>query len=638
MPEDHEQIVVRRKKLQALRERGIDPYPNDFRPDHTTAEVHARLSALGEAELARAGTLSIAGRVMAVRDFGKAGFLQVQDRAGRLQVHARRDRLGDEGFEVYRLLDLGDVIGVGGRPFRTRTGELTLEATALRLLAKALRPLPEKWHGLQDVETRYRQRYLDLIVNPEARRIFEVRARAVRYLRDFLVARGYLEVETPMMQPIAGGAAARPFVTHHDAPGRVRRPSPRGGLRNGRGAAPRPADLRHPVPARALAARAPQRPRPALRRPLRALRGASRDRQRLLRAERPRGSARALRGAAPRARGGRRRGARHGRGLPARARARAAAHGRGGRRHRPPGHAAHRCDIDPQMAGAVVDLERHLESGTLAALAHPYPITLPPEEGGTKVELPGLLIGAELARQLGVGTGDVVNLISPLGTPGPAGVVPRIKRFVVAGLFDSGMFDYDTTLAYMALPDAQRFFDLKGAVTGIEVRVRSVYDARAVARAIEAALGGFPYRARDWMEVNRNLFSALKLEKVVYGIVLCLIVVVAAFNILASLTMVVKEKRRDIAILKSMGGASGSIARIFILNGAVIGVAGTVLGNLLGLGGCWLLAHYRFVELPKDVFLVTTLPVRMDPINFLVVATVSVAICVVAALLPALLS
>ena len=217
MPEDHEQIVVRRKKLQALRERGLDPYPNDFRPDHTTAEVHARLSALGEAELARAAPLSIAGRVMALRDFGKAGFLQVQDRAGRLQVHARRDRLGDEGFEVYRLLDLGDVIGVAGRPFRTRTSELTLEATELRLLAKALRPLPEKWHGLQDVETRYRQRYLDLIVNPDARRIFDVRARAVRYLRDFLVARGYLEVETPMMQPIAGGAAARPFVTHHNA-------------------------------------------------------------------------------------------------------------------------------------------------------------------------------------------------------------------------------------------------------------------------------------------------------------------------------------------------------------------------------------------------------------------------------------
>jgi len=167
------------------------------------------------------------------------------------------------------------------------------------------------------------------------------------------------------------------------------------------------------------------------------------------------------------------------------------------------------------------------------------------------------------------------------------------------------------------------------------VRVQDVYAARGVARHIEEALGGFPYRARDWMEVNRNLFSALKLEKVVYGIVLCLIVVVAAFNILATLTMVVKEKRRDIAVLKSMGGSSPSIGRIFILNGAVIGVAGTVLGNVLGLGGCWLLARYQFVELPKDVFLVTTLPVRVDPVNFVVVAAVSVAICVVAALSPA---
>src|SRR5438093_880078 len=150
--------------------------------------------------------------------------------------------------------------------------------------------------------------------------------------------------------------------------------------------------------------------------------------------------------------------------------------------------------IDPQMAGAVVDLERHLENGTLAALATPHPITLPPEEGGTKVELPGLLIGAELARQLGVGTGDVVNLISPLGTPGPAGVVPRMKRFVVAGLFDSGMFDYDTTLAYMALPDAQRFFDLKRAVTGIEVRARAgrllAPRAPPVPRAAEGRLPG----------------------------------------------------------------------------------------------------------------------------------------------------
>ena len=291
--------------------------------------------------------------------------------------------------------------------------------------------------------------------------------------------------------------------------------------------------------------------------------------------------------------------------------------------------------IDPAAAGAVVDLERHLKVGRLDELARPREVTLPIEEGGGRVELPGLVLGGELARQLGVVSGEIVSVISPLGTPGPAGMVPRIKRFVVVGIFDSGMFDYDTQLAYMALGDAQRFFDMKGTVSCIEVRVRDVYDARAVARAVEAALGGFPYRARDWMEVNRNLFSALKLEKVVYGIVLCLIVVVAAFNILATLTMVVKEKRRDIAILKSMGGSNASIGRIFILNGAVIGVAGTVLGNLLGLAGCWFLARYQFIELPKDVFLVTTLPVRLDPVNFAVVGAVSVAICIVAALSPA---
>jgi lipoprotein-releasing system permease protein len=291
--------------------------------------------------------------------------------------------------------------------------------------------------------------------------------------------------------------------------------------------------------------------------------------------------------------------------------------------------------IDPTNAGAVVDVGRHLKSGGLADLARVHRVARAPDEGGGEVELGGILIGEELARQLGVSTGEAVNLISPLGRPSPAGMIPRVKRFVVAGVFDSGMFEYDTSLAYMGLRDAQQFFELDDGVGGIEVRAHDLYAARTLARAVERAVGGFPYRARDWMEVNRNLFSALKLEKVVYGIVLCLIVVVAAFNILATLTMVVKEKRRDIAILKSMGAANGAIARIFVLKGAVIGLTGTALGNVLGLAGCWLLAHYQFVELPKDVFLVTTLPVRLDPVNVLVVSAVSVGICVVAALSPA---
>jgi len=215
MPDDHEQIVVRRRKLADLREQGATAYPNDFRPDQSTGEVQARFGGLDDAALTGAPAVRIAGRIIAQRDFGKAGFLKVQDRVGTLQVYARRDTLGDDAFARYRTLDTGDVIGVSGRPFRTRTGELTVAADDLRLLAKALRPLPEKWHGLQDVEARYRQRYVDLIANPDTRRVFEVRSTVIRGLRDFLTGRGFLEVETPIMQPIYGGAAARPFVTHH---------------------------------------------------------------------------------------------------------------------------------------------------------------------------------------------------------------------------------------------------------------------------------------------------------------------------------------------------------------------------------------------------------------------------------------
>jgi lipoprotein-releasing system permease protein len=252
-----------------------------------------------------------------------------------------------------------------------------------------------------------------------------------------------------------------------------------------------------------------------------------------------------------------------------------------------------------------------------------------------RVELSGIIIGAELGRQLGVFLGDAVTLMSPRGVASPLGMVPKMKRFVIVGLFDSGMYDYDTALIYMALADAQSFLEVGDTVSGIEARVEEVYEAAAVARQLEARLGGFPYRARDWTEINRNLFAALKLEKMVYFIVLCLIVVVAAFNIFATLTMVVKEKRKDIAILKSMGASNGWIGRIFMLKGLVVGLVGTFLGNLGGLGGCWLLQRYQFIELPKDVFIVSTVPVRMDLSNFLVVAAVSVAICLLASLSPA---
>jgi lysyl-tRNA synthetase class 2 len=215
--EEQDQVVARRKKLAELRALG-PAYPNGFRPPDTAAALAARYANTPAAELdASPITAGIAGRLMARRDFGKAAFVQLQDRSGRLQVYVRQDEVGEDGFRTFRQLDLGDVAGFEGRLFRTKTGELTLLAATVRYLAKALRPLPEKWHGLQDVELRYRQRYLDLLVNPDVQSVFRRRAEIIAAVRRFFTDRGFLEVETPMMQPIAGGALARPFVTHHNA-------------------------------------------------------------------------------------------------------------------------------------------------------------------------------------------------------------------------------------------------------------------------------------------------------------------------------------------------------------------------------------------------------------------------------------
>ena len=210
-------IAARRRKLQELRERGIDPFPNDFRTTDSTADVQQRYAGQSREQLETCtDTVRVAGRVVGLRDFGRAAFLHIQDRAGRLQAYVKRDVAGEEAFATFKAMDLGDFAGIVGRPFRTRTDELTIEAKEIRLLAKALRPLPEKWHGLTDIEARYRQRYLDLVVNPESRAVFLLRSRLIERVRDFFTARDFIEVETPMMQPLAGGAAARPFVTHHN--------------------------------------------------------------------------------------------------------------------------------------------------------------------------------------------------------------------------------------------------------------------------------------------------------------------------------------------------------------------------------------------------------------------------------------
>src|SRR5216684_4115134 len=217
MSSEEEQIAQRRSNLEGLATLGVEIYPRAFdRRDAITALVEAhggRTHDELEADRAQAVT---GGRILAIRSFGKANFLGISDGHAKIQAYIRQDSLPPLDFEIFKLLDVGDWVGVEGRLFRTKTNELTVWASRLHFLSKCLLPLPEKWHGLTDVEIRYRQRYLDLVVNPDSRKVFETRSRIIAAIRDFMTARGYLEVETPMMQPIAGGALARPFVTHHN--------------------------------------------------------------------------------------------------------------------------------------------------------------------------------------------------------------------------------------------------------------------------------------------------------------------------------------------------------------------------------------------------------------------------------------
>ena len=209
---------LRRQKLAEIEKLGQAAYPNQFRFSHTMAQIRAQYdAATGESLEAERVNVAIAGRIMAIRAQGKAGFATLQQDGERLQIYVRLDAVGEQGFALYKLLDLGDHIGVSGYLFRTRTGELTVHVETITFLAKAMLAMPEKFHGLSDVELRYRQRYVDLFANLDSREVFVKRAKVLRAMRKFFDDRGYLEVETPMMQPIAGGAAARPFTTHHNA-------------------------------------------------------------------------------------------------------------------------------------------------------------------------------------------------------------------------------------------------------------------------------------------------------------------------------------------------------------------------------------------------------------------------------------
>jgi lipoprotein-releasing system permease protein len=287
--------------------------------------------------------------------------------------------------------------------------------------------------------------------------------------------------------------------------------------------------------------------------------------------------------------------------------------------------------VDPDRVGKVTELVTNLKAGHLEDLKKS-------KEG----EPPGIILGVELAKHLSVSLNDDIQVISPLGTMTPMGMMPKMKRFRVEGIFYSGMYEFDNTMAYVSIESAQKFFNMDHRVTGIEIKTNDIYNVKRIGTEIRRKLG-FPFWTKDWMEMNRNLFSALHLEKIAMFIILVLIVLVAAFNIISTLIMVVMEKNKDIAILKSMGAPSKSILKIFIIEGGVIGVVGTILGTILGLGAAFNLEKITsFVEnlfgfkiLSSDVYYIDKLPSQVNPGDVAMIVVTAILISLVATLYPA---
>ena len=277
--------------------------------------------------------------------------------------------------------------------------------------------------------------------------------------------------------------------------------------------------------------------------------------------------------------------------------------------------------VDPKNAARVVSFEEMIKEGSLASLEE--------DAGGSSP----IVVGRELSRQIGIGPGDIVTLLSPEGKLTPLGRSPNTKRFRVTGIFDSGMYEYDASMVFVSLKEAQDFLAMGDRVTGLEVRVDDIYESDKIAKQIQADLG-YPYWTKDWKVMNRSLFSALKLEKVTMFVILTMIVLVGALNIISTLVMVVMEKTRDIAILRAMGASAKSIMSIFMLQGLLVGLIGTMAGLASGLGICHLLGKYKFISLPADVYYISTLPVRVEFVDVWLVALAAVFISFVATLYP----
>ncbi len=277
--------------------------------------------------------------------------------------------------------------------------------------------------------------------------------------------------------------------------------------------------------------------------------------------------------------------------------------------------------IDIDTAGKVISLPKYLQTGSIEAMAT------------VKDGVGGVIVGKELAIRNSLRLGDMVQLISPQGKRTPIGAIPRVQNFRVVGIFRSGMYEFDANLAYLDLSQAQKFFEMGDGVTGIEVKLSDIYQAPVLGRLIEKSLGS-PIWTRTWREMYRNLFAALKLEKAAMFVILTFIVLVAAFNIIISLIMLVVEKSRDIAILKALGATSDKIMRIFIIQGMMVGIVGTLLGLAAGLGGLAFLARYPIIELPPEIYTIATLPVDAHGVDIAVVCIVALTICFLATLYP----
>ncbi len=279
--------------------------------------------------------------------------------------------------------------------------------------------------------------------------------------------------------------------------------------------------------------------------------------------------------------------------------------------------------IDPAAARTVISLEEDMFRGSLRNLAEDR-------------EPPGIIIGKSLARLLGVTVGDSLNMLSPSGQKSAAGFTPKIKIFQVAGLFDTGMYEYDSSLAYVNLQAARDILGFEDdLVSGLEVKLEDVYAARRIGQRVEAALGQSPYVVQTWIEMNKSLFSALKLEKNAMGVILVMIVLVGSFSIITTLIMLVMEKKQDIAVLMAMGARPGSIRRIFMWQGVSIGIVGTTLGFGLGLLVCFLLEKYQFIKLPGDVYPMDHLVVLLETLDLLIIGVSAMLLCFLATLYPA---